>query len=305
MCDTVLAFGENDSSYLECPTRMAFDNLPADVQGQLSNGVVAETYSMALGPNGSYVWCYKHKTTGKTMMATNGIPDSLKEWIWKKDAGGAFERTFQKIRVNLHPNGTSFYAVDGVAHQWKGLQDPLSAELTGLIKDGQFTDTPRIVTFGAGADYLVITHGGKGFWRLNGHRELREVLDQWRKEGVLGRITNLALSPFKPEVSAILVETGLLIVSGLPDRTKQPVDLLVEATKADTARIQEQREQAEYEQAAAKIRSNQRKIDLLNMATAQADAQTRWNMESSAFMGSIGTRCNRCYGPYCTCSYRY
>ena len=151
---------------------------------------------MALGPNGSFVFSYR-ANTGKVRIskliypilspvwplecpwpcaASMNIPEGLKTWLYTKDAAGKLVRNFENLSVSLGPDGKAFWAMDGKNFIWNSLPNDLSIGVAGLLKNGTFTDSPRLVTLGVGGDYFMLTKNDACYWRLTNYRELNAVM---------------------------------------------------------------------------------------------------------------------------------
>ena len=84
---------------------------------------------------------------------------------------------------------------------------------------------------------------------------------------------------------------GNFFVYNIPDESVASIKVMQEAILSDTKAAQNQ--------------DNKRATQLLNLATAQADKQTRRNARQADFMGNIGYECRKCgMNPvFCTCDY--
>jgi len=131
--------------------------LPPEIKALYDKNEVAAGFCMSLGSNGSFVFAYKRKSDNKTGILVKDLPADLKEWIWQKDEHGDLARIFYKLKVSFGPGNESWFATDGSDFRWSNLPAPLKKAIADRIKDGAFTDQPRLVTLGVKGEYVLIT----------------------------------------------------------------------------------------------------------------------------------------------------
>jgi hypothetical protein len=246
---------------------------------------------MSLGPNGSFVFSYKTKP-GEVRLTSKNIPDNLKAWLYTKDADGDCVRNFEKLHVSFGPDGKSFWAMDGENFIWSSLPAGLETAVKGLIKDGQFTDSPSLVTLGVGGNFFMLTEQKACHWCLTNYEELNSAMTKWRENRTFEEIQNIALSPHKANAFALVFSNGTAFAGGLPATAAAEMQAMEKAIKSDTEKLNE-----------LNVQETNREIQLLQQATAQADAQMLRNLRTSEFVGNIGYECTFCgLNPaYCTC----
>jgi hypothetical protein len=80
---------------------------------------------------------------------------------------------------------------------------------------------------------------------------------------------------------------GFTGTEGMPASAKEGLELMEKAIKSDTEIVQ-------HEAAVAKMKANERTIELNNMATQMADRQFARAVRSADYLNNIGYVCVRC-----------
>jgi hypothetical protein len=157
------------------------------------------------------VFCYKAKS-GKTRIssyahsATNmlefsnqrlvswNIPPALKTWLFEKDATGKCIRDFSNLYVSLGPDGKAYWATDKKRYVWASLPAQLETAISGLLKDGKWSETPRLVTLGFGGDYFMLTENNACHWLMTNYGELNSAMSAFREKRAFNTVGVRTLS---------------------------------------------------------------------------------------------------------------
>jgi hypothetical protein len=114
---------------------------------------------------------------------TEGLPPTLREWLYEKDDKGVLVRELDSLQITLGPYNDSYFATDGKHLKWANLPD----QLNEAIKNNRTSDglwkaqcCPRLVALGAAGDYIMITEGHGGSWILNKYQGLKDCLEVLR-----------------------------------------------------------------------------------------------------------------------------
>ena len=111
-------------------------------------------------------------------------------------------------------------------------------------------------------------------------------------------LQNLTINPFKKNCGVFYGKGGGFESEGLPASMAAEVEQFAACLKTET-------KEAEAKETADRIAQNQRSIELLQMATAQADASAAFNRRQADVYNGIHRICARCRHSYCTCPRYY
>ncbi|KAM6513848.1 hypothetical protein FALCPG4_015055 [Fusarium falciforme] len=299
MCDTVFAFGERDSYYFECPSRWCYNGLPEPVAVLFAEGIVRETYHLSLGTNGAFIFSYKSKSNKVSILIKN-IPERLEAWLYKKDADGDCVRNFQCLYACLRPDNKGFWATDRRSSIWDGLPAGLTFVFHKLLKDGQWTDTPRLVTLGVGDNYLMLTKADACYWYLDNYGSLNSQIPTLRDNRAFHIIRNLMLNAHKSGAFALVFATGASFAEGMPASATENMQAMHKAIKEDSAILEQQKHQQQLQT----LWESKRMMELLNQASALGDLRSAHAAQNATFMNNLGYECADCgrNPAYCVCS---
>jgi hypothetical protein len=65
----------------------------------------------------------------------------------------------------------------------------LASRFQALLKNGTWTDSPRIVTLGVEGNYLLLTNGNVCYWNMPKYAEIASQIPEMAKNGGLANIT--------------------------------------------------------------------------------------------------------------------
>jgi len=167
--------------------RFNSNNLPDDIAALFAKGEVGKSNHMSLGKNGSFVFSYQPKAGSGvgSRVTSNGIPKILHDWLYEKNSRGDSVRAFSKLNISLGPGEDSFWATDGSSCKWNNLPAQLQTALDANLKDGRWTDTPRILSLGFGGDYVMITGRNAASWRLDHYKSIDTFFDSIKANGTM------------------------------------------------------------------------------------------------------------------------
>jgi hypothetical protein len=145
---------------------------------------------------------------------SRNIPPDLKTWLFEKDASGSCVRDFSNLYVSLGPDGQAYWATDKKRYIWRGLPAQLESGISGLLKDGKWSETPRLVTLGFGGDYFMLTENNACHWLLTNYKELNSVMPTFRQ--------NKSFNTVRVRVFSITFTTFFILSLGLTYRCIEP-----------------------------------------------------------------------------------
>ena len=182
------------------------------------------------------------------IIGDDGLPESLRKWLYKKDDSGNYARDFPKIRVTMGPYNQSFFATDGSSSWWLNLPEGLKDAIKKRRSNdgtGPFTDMPRLVALGVDGDYFMLTEKHAASWRLSGYRGLRELIDQIKdSDAGLSNLENLHLHPYRLQTCIVQNKYGDVGGENLPPHTEEAFskiktaiadDILADLKRLETA----------------------------------------------------------------------
>lgn len=79
--------------------------------------------------------------------------------------------------------------MDGKDYLWSDLPIELASRFQALLKNGTWTDSPRIVTLGVEGNYLLLTNGNVCYWNMPKYAEIASQIPEMAKNGGLANIT--------------------------------------------------------------------------------------------------------------------
>ena len=93
----------------------------------------------------------------------------------------------------------------------------LLAALQSRIKNGAWTDKPRIVAFGADDNFLLITESNLAIWDLDNYKTVSDMLEfSHKKEGGVCEIHNIVLHSYRYGCFIAQSKNGTLLHENLP-----------------------------------------------------------------------------------------
>ncbi|KAF2743469.1 hypothetical protein M011DRAFT_221914 [Sporormia fimetaria CBS 119925] len=228
MCDAIFAFGQRGGHYLQCPSKRDRNKLPQRLQRLLSSNDVAHIYHVTLGYHDSFLITYRDRH-GEDHIASHGLPHDLTNFLHTKD------RSIPHLQLTLGPQNSSFFIGDGTSYLWLGLPTPLLYALESRIRNGAFTDKPRIVALGADDNFILITENHAAVWNLPDYRMLSRMLNYARtQQRGIEEVTEVVLHAYRYQGFVALSRNGTLLYENLPEWSLTALDRMKESFVSDS-----------------------------------------------------------------------
>jgi hypothetical protein len=141
----------------------------------LSSAQLRLVYHVALGFEDSFLITWSDKN-GDDHIDSHSLPVELREFLYARNAQQRLIRNVPFIRCSLGPYNSSFFAHDGTTYRWMNLPPSLLLALHSRIKDGNWTDRPRLVSLGANDNYVLITEEHTAVWDLQNYKTIASLL---------------------------------------------------------------------------------------------------------------------------------
>ncbi|CAA9961745.1 hypothetical protein PTMSG1_05122 [Pyrenophora teres f. maculata] len=223
MCDSTLTFGQRGSHFFQCPSKREDTRIPKKLARFISSGQLKQVYHVTLGFEESFLLTWRD-TTGKDRIDASGLPPELIEFLYNRN------RDVPNIRCTLGPYNASFFVHDKTSYLWNNLPEPLVAALKNNIRDGNWTDRPRLVALGAGDNFLLVTEKNAAVWDL---RHYKSVLTLIRQK-TAADIQNFVLHPYRYQCFISQSKGGRLFSENVPPHQAVGVQEMTESILKDT-----------------------------------------------------------------------
>ena len=97
-------------------------------------------------------------------------------------------RDWENLTISLGSDGKAFWARDGKTIIWGDLPPDLNTTVSNLLKNGEFTDCPRLITFGVEDNYFMLTTKNMCHWKLGHYPDLDAAIPLWAENSALHTI---------------------------------------------------------------------------------------------------------------------
>jgi hypothetical protein len=141
----------------------------------LASTQLHKVYHVALGFEDSFLITWVDKN-GEDHIDSQDLPLDLQEFLYARNAQRRFIRNIPFIRCSLGSYNSSFFAHDGSTYRWMNLPPSLLSALQMRIKDGNWTDRPRLVALGANDNFILITENHAAIWDLQNYKTIANLL---------------------------------------------------------------------------------------------------------------------------------
>lgn len=208
-----------------------------------------------------------------------GLPENLGAWVGTQDTQGFSTRKISQLRISLGPADASYWVTDGGPCQWYNVPDGLDAALKKRKSPEKgWTDRPRLVSIGAGGNWVLITQANKASWAIDERyshlKELLQIIKQNHEQGGVGFaiVQDIVLNP-NVENHAVLVYTnGIVQCTRVPAGAKTDTTTIVDAFQRQ---YQAEEEQAELDaQTAEAKRKRDQETEQRRKEQEEAKART-------------------------------
>ena len=178
---------------------------------------------MALGFEDSFLLTWRdHNDQDRT--ACSGLPPELKNFVYARN------RHVSNIRCTLGPYNSSFFVHDGASYLWSGLPETLVAALQANIQGSDWIDRPRLLTLGAGDNFLLVTEKHAAVWDLRHYKSAMRLI----KEGDSSQVANIVLHPYRFQSFISLHVSGTLTHQNIPPHQLASVQATAQSILQDT-----------------------------------------------------------------------
>lgn len=158
-----------------------------------------------------------YKTTLISFIDFHNLPDELTDFLHATNTNGRLIRNIPAIRLTLGPLNASFFVHDSASYIWMNLPSELLSALQARIKDGNWTDRPRLVSLGADASYLLLTEKHAAVWDLRHYATLSRMLEYSRTQPRgIADVRNVALHPYRYQCFIAQSANGTVLSENVP-----------------------------------------------------------------------------------------
>ncbi|KAF2443196.1 hypothetical protein P171DRAFT_433501 [Karstenula rhodostoma CBS 690.94] len=266
MCDTTFTFGQRGNHFFQCPSRRDYTRIPKKLTALLSSAQIQEVHHVALGFEDSFLLTWRDKH-GRDHIESHNLPTELTTFLHATNPQGRPTRNIPAIRLTLGPHNASFFVHDSSAYIWMNLPPELLTALQARIKDGNWTDRPRLVALGADANYLLLTENHAAAWELRHYATLSRMLEYSRTQARgIADVRNVALHPYRYQCFVAQSANGTVLSENVPPHEAAGVQGIRAAILKDTKEMD-----TRVQQSQKKVESVPRRSSLQHQATLKKD----------------------------------
>ncbi|KAJ4292066.1 hypothetical protein N0V90_009965 [Kalmusia sp. IMI 367209] len=225
-----------------------------------------KVHHVTLGFEDSFLLTWRDKH-GRDHIESQGLPSELVKFLHATNAQGRLIRNIPGIRLALGPYNASFLIHDSSSYLWKNLPLPLLLALQARIKDGSWTDRPRIVALGADSNFLLLTENNAAVWDLDYYVTISKMLEYSRTQARgIADVWNVALHPYRYQCFIAQSTNGTLIYANIPQHELAGVESLKISILHDMNEAEKRAQDTEK-----RIESISRRPSLQHQATLRRD----------------------------------
>lgn len=189
---------------------------------------------MTLGFEDSFLLTWRD-TKGQDRIDSAGLPAELTNFLFARNPQRQLTRNIPQIRCTLGPYNASFFVHDTAAYLWMDIPPGLLRALESRIKNGSWTDPPRIVALGADHTFLLITAQHAATWDLDTYPGLTAKLNHSRTQSRgLADLHNVILHAYRYNAFITQTKAGSLMHENPPPHALSAVQSMVEPVKHDS-----------------------------------------------------------------------
>ncbi|KAF2676407.1 hypothetical protein K458DRAFT_322106 [Lentithecium fluviatile CBS 122367] len=247
MCDTTFTFGQRGNHFFQSPSRRDYTRLPKKLAALLTSVQLQKVHHVSLGFGDSFMLTWRDKE-GYDHIEFHALPIELTNFLYAKSPTGHLLRSISKVRVTLGPYNHSFFATDGSACLWMNLPPLLLSALQTRIKNGNWTDRPRLVSLGSDQNFLLITEGNAAVWELPQYATLSQMLEYSRsQDSGIEEVYNVTLHPHRYQCFVAQARNGTLLYGNLPPHEVPAIQALQPVILQDTRAAEKSGKERERE----------------------------------------------------------
>lgn len=151
------------------------------------------------------------------------------------------------------------------------LPPQLLTALQARIKDGNWTDRPRLVALGADANYLLLTEKHAAAWDLRHYAALSQVVEYSRTQARgIADVRNVALHPYRYQCFIAQSANGTVLCENVPLHEAVSIGIIKDAILTDTKEMD-----MRVHQSQKKIESLPKRPGMQQQATLKKDSGER------------------------------
>ncbi|KAF2125019.1 hypothetical protein P153DRAFT_349202 [Dothidotthia symphoricarpi CBS 119687] len=234
MCDAIFTFGQRGSHFFQCPSHQDHTRLPQKLTTLLSSSQLQLVHHIALGFENSFLLTWRD-ASGQDRINSAGLPSELLDFLYARTPQGKPARSIPTLRCTLGPSNTSFFAQDGSACVWMNLPPLLIPALQSRIRDGKWTDRPRVVALGADADFVLITENHAAVWALDHYPTMAKLLEYSRlQDRGIRDVRGVVLHAYRYGAAVCMSRNGTLVFENLPLHELAGMQGMIEPVLQDT-----------------------------------------------------------------------
>jgi hypothetical protein len=212
--------------------------LPKKLSSLLSSAQLQQVYHVALGFEDCFLITWRD-TSGQDRIDSRCLPQELEEFLYARDTQQKYIRDIPSIRCSMGPYNSSFFAHDGASYRWMNLPNDLLYALQIRIKDGSWTDRPRIVALGAGENFVLITEKHAAIWDLANYNTISDLLEFSRtQDRGISEIQAIVLHAYRFGSFITQSRNGTLIHGNLPPHMLPGLELMKVSILHDTKALE-------------------------------------------------------------------
>lgn len=201
--------------------------MPKKLENLLSAPHLKHVHHVALGFEDCFLLTWRDQKN-QDHIDSAGLPSELVEFLYKRNTDGVLVRDIPQIRCFLGAYNSSFIAHDGAAYLWMDIPHGLLSALQSRIKDGQWTDKPRVIALGADNNFLLLTEKHDAVWELSRYTAISRFLDNAKKRLYgISEIRNAVLHLYRFQCSITQSKTGTVIHHNIPPHSLPGLQKLI------------------------------------------------------------------------------
>jgi hypothetical protein len=200
----------------------------------LASPQLQHIYHVTLGFQDSFLLTWRD-TKGQDRIDSAGLPTELTNFLLARNPQRQLTRNIPQLRGTLGPSTASFFVHDTAAYLWMDIPPALLSALESRIKNGGWTDPPRIVALGADAAFLLVTAQHAATWDLDAYPGLTAKLNHSRTQAHgLADLHNVILHAYRYNAFITQTKTGSLMHENPPPHALSAMESMAEPMKQDS-----------------------------------------------------------------------
>ncbi|KAL6711044.1 hypothetical protein ACN47E_006919 [Coniothyrium glycines] len=231
----MFTFGQRGSHFFQCPLRREYSRLPKKLLSLITSPQLKQIHHVCLGYEDSFLLTWRDGND-LDRVDSSGLPSELIDFLYARDSQRRSSRNIPGIRCSLGPYNSSYFVHDGSAYAWMNLPAKLIDALQSRINAGKWIDRPRLITLGAGSDFVFLTEKDTAIWNLDQYKFVsRHLAAAQSRQHDIRNIRNLVLHPHRYQGSIIHLQNGRVLSDNLPPPALADFKLMSDSIIQDAA----------------------------------------------------------------------